>query len=315
MSEPLPPLDPPATMDDDGIPPAKIFYYVPVARQPSPIMVESFERARAIAQNQRKALFAIALWDRGSLSIETKRNIAASTFLNDSDAEWLFMVDDDMDFRQDPEAICKLITEARKVKADIIGPLMVRRGEPHYVAFNEHRGIPDATKRAVKAWQEEETFPVTGHVGSGCLLIHRRVLQALRPPWFVTLTDWKCRKCKEVPAPDCPSCKGTGEDYRRININVGEDAYFCRYAIDAGFSCYVAAGVILGHLGEIGLTIEDALRVQHPVLHARNTLRQYEEFQKEIRAKKEASLVLPVGPSLVTGPDPEVDQEFRLALK
>ena len=279
----------------------KIFYYVPVARQPSAIMVASFERARAIAQNEKVAAFAIASWDTMSLSVEVKRNMAATAFLREKEAELLMMVDDDMDFRQDPRAIVRLVQEMDKTGADIIAPLMVRRSPPHYVAYNKVRFEPDKTKDALLAWQTDATHTVTGHVGTGVILIKRKVFEELKGPWFQSVQDWKCRDCekKDIPSPDCQKCGGTGDDFSHCNVRQGEDTFFCRRAIDAGYKCFLAAGVIVGHLGEQSFTIEDSFRVNHPVAEARARLLQYEEFQKQMKERQASEIVIPTGPSFV----------------
>ena len=55
--------------------------------------------------------------------------------------------------------------------------------------------------------------------GAGCLLVHRRVFEAIEPPWF--------------------RCEG--------NTAVGEDFDFCRKAQAAGFKIYCDPGVLCGH--------------------------------------------------------------------
>lgn len=56
-------------------------------------------------------------------------------------------------------------------------------------------------------------------VGAGCLLLHRRVLDAIEAPWF---------------------------EYNP-GTYIGEDFYFCRKVQAAGFKIYVDPGVISGH--------------------------------------------------------------------
>ncbi len=56
-------------------------------------------------------------------------------------------------------------------------------------------------------------------VGGGCLLIHRRVFEAIEPPYF---------KCNP-------------------NTFIGEDFYFCRKARQAGFKIYLDPSILCGH--------------------------------------------------------------------
>jgi SAM-dependent methyltransferase len=56
-------------------------------------------------------------------------------------------------------------------------------------------------------------------IGGGCLLVHKRVFEAIEPPYF---------KCSP-------------------NSNLGEDFYFCRKVQEAGFKIFVDPGIICGH--------------------------------------------------------------------
>ena len=56
-------------------------------------------------------------------------------------------------------------------------------------------------------------------VGGGCLLVHRRVFEAIGDPWFVCAKDF----------------------------HIGEDFDFCRKAQTAGFKIYADPGVLCGH--------------------------------------------------------------------
>lgn len=71
---------------------------------------------------------------------------------------------------------------------------------------------------AVLPAKREDLIECDG-VGGGCLLIHRRVFEAIEKPWF---------KCNP----------GTF---------IGEDFYFCRKAQAAGFKIYLDPGIICGH--------------------------------------------------------------------
>lgn len=293
---------------------AKIYYFVPVARHPALNMVASFERARAEAQSLGMAHFTLPEWNGFSVDIANKRNVAGSKFLL-SDMDWLMMVDDDMDFRHDPAAIAKMIAIAEAEKADIVAPMMVRRDPPHWVCYNEKRHVPDDTLRGMKAHVNEEPIDCTGHVGTGCILIRKRVFQELTPPWFQTVPTWRCRTCQPMPENDkprekCERCHGSGKDPEGVWIEQGEDTYFCRRAIDAGFKCICAAGVIVGHLGESSLTIHDSIRVGFPILYAENVIKQ---MQAKMREMQERGLTIPddiqrASKSLIAGnghkPDP-----------
>ena len=255
-----------------------IYFYVPVARDPKANMVQSFERARAVAHEKGYAPFQTAMFDQMSCSIDAKRNIAAQRFLK-TECEWMLMVDDDMDFRHNPNAIVELLDAAWETGAKIVAPLMVRRGAPHYVCFNENRGRPDDTAKAARAVSSNTYLDCQGHVGTGCTLFHRSVFETLPQPWFKTAMTEDCRQCLYVEGsvvkPDCPVCNGTGKNPEGLRIQVGEDTYICRAAVDAGFKVVCALGVIVGHIGDMSFTIEDAIRVQYPVDFSRAVLKSH----------------------------------------
>lgn len=276
--------------------PAKVFYWVPFSRDPKANMVASFEIARAEAADLGMARYATAKWDGFSGSIEAKRNRAVDMFL-ETDAEYLMMIDDDMDFRPDLKAIAKLIAAIKDTDADAVAPLMVRRDPPHWVCFNEKRFVPDDLKRAFRAHRDDAFIECTGHLGTGCILINRRVFSKIPRPWFKTETSDRCRVCLSDPAnavkPDCKQCDGTGTDKYGTWICAGEDTYFSRKIVDAGGKIVLAAGVIVGHIGEACLTVIDSVRVGDPVGYAEVVLKRHDAMQEAIKKQAKPELEVP----------------------
>ena len=68
-------------------------------------------------------------------------------------------------------------------------------------------------------------------IGAGCILVHRRVLDAIEPPWFQYNPD----------------------------TFIGEDFYFCRKVQAAGFKIFVDPGVVCGHRAKGFVTAEHFL--------------------------------------------------------
>jgi hypothetical protein len=307
VNEPRLPADEPLPA---GLP-AEVFFWVPVARNPNGRMVLSFERARAAAAEAKVASFRIAYWDHLSVDIASKRELGADRFLREAtDCEWLMMVDDDMDFRIDPLAIAKLVLAAKKADAQIVAPLMVRRDAPHWVAYNEVRGVPDNTLKAVNWLKKNEIVEMKGHVGTGVILIHRSVFAKVPRPWFYTEMTrrcqgdgkpdgFKCRISSEDAAadPNCPVCKGSGQNPNGTWVAVGEDAYFCRKAIDHGFKCVLAAGVVVGHIGETPFTIQESIRDQFPAIHANAMLQREAALNAAEKADSHGIVVPGLGPN------------------
>lgn len=263
-------------------PVTKVYFYIPVARSPNARMVRSFEEARVQAAILKEAEFTTADWDYSGHTIEAKRNRAAGRFLK-TECEYVLMVDDDMDFEPDLDAIAKLLVCAREEKADIVGPLMVRRAPPHDVAFNEVRFKPDQMQDVLSYATRGMRVPIQGHIGTGCLLIHRRVFEGLSAPWFDTTSSSDCQVCNAgelngVKAdPSCGRCGGKRKDPDGCWTRIGEDANFCHRAIDAGFRCILEAAVTVGHLGDQSFTFEDTVLAKNPLEFADALIRKHRE--------------------------------------
>lgn len=162
-----------------------------------------------------------------SANICNARNNIVRRFLDETAAEWLWMVDADMTF--DPDALDQYLDYADPQRAPIVGGLcfgtdngalfatmydLTQDGDepPHMVRYN--------------AWPENAMFQVTA-TGAACLLIHRSVLIAMRErfpdpsPWF-----------QEGVLGGQPS---------------GEDVTFCIRAGVLGFPVFVHTGIEVGH--------------------------------------------------------------------
>lgn len=168
---------------------------------------------------------------------------ARNEIIKKLEKDWLFFMDSDQTFH--PETLKRLIswdlpvvsglyfkspgnpiphaykyayqeTQAGPVKdahfyANVIDPLM------NYLT--KHEAILKANSEAVILPATKEDLIEVDGVGGGCLLIHKRVLDAIEPPWF---------------------------EYN-VGTNVGEDFYFCRKVQAAGFKIFLDPGVICGH--------------------------------------------------------------------
>ena len=160
-------------------------------------------------------------------NIVNARNQTVRVFLDNHDAEWLFLVDSDMVF--DPDTLDRLVDAADPHERPIVGGLYfgqwVGSGQPQVFPQLFH-WREDGLHRAT-AWPTDELYAVGG-TGAGCLLIHRRVLEELRTqhpepwPWF-----------QETRIGDQP---------------ISEDLTFCMRAIKAGFPIYVHTGIEAGHV-------------------------------------------------------------------
>ena len=138
-----------------------------------------------------------------------------------TDCDWVLQIDDDMQFP--PDVLPALLAHAEPVERPIVGALCVkvhRNGdvEPtlYRLATERHTHL-----RVVRDWQRGQLVQVDA-TGAACLLVHRRVFEAIEEPWFGPAVL-------------------AGEE-------LGEDVSFCLSARQAGFPIFVASSVDVGHV-------------------------------------------------------------------
>jgi hypothetical protein len=137
---------------------------------------------------------------------------------------WLFFLDDDV--IPPPDVIPRLISHGK----DIVSGVYYRRNEPIVPCMQR------LNKDGNPEWVTSFGWPgliEVDHVGAGCLLIHRRVLEKLQKPgnnrpWFEWLCDHE----------DLPKMQKTSEDFT-----------FCRRAREAGYKINVDTAVHCVHAG------------------------------------------------------------------
>lgn len=194
------------------------------------------------------------------------RNLACKKIVdNFPDYTHILFIDQDM-CNITPDHVKRLLA----ADVDIIAPLMVRRAYP----------FPPACQpldRTAAPILEELRNPGGGkattpglveclHVGTGCMLIKRAVIEATREPrdvWFsndrqVFEKEFKellSEKLKEITPKTIdnawfPDAVYTSmlEVQRSFDIQ-GEDVYFCLKAREKGFKVYVDCGNQIGHIG------------------------------------------------------------------
>lgn len=114
--------------------------------------------------------------------VEYNRNQIVYTFLNDTDCEYLLMIDDDNPPLKNPLELIDL-------DLDVISlPTFMWRADENFgsIAYNQYKihkdknGKPDGWVTMVYSGKELEEVD---RCGSGCILIHRRVLEKLDVPF------------------------------------------------------------------------------------------------------------------------------------
>jgi hypothetical protein len=112
---------------------------------------------------------------------------------------------------------------------DIVSGLYYRRHEPVCpVAMTiDSQGQP----QWVTSWNPPNSLVEVDLVGAGCLIIHRRVLEAMPKPWF----EWEIGK-------------ETSTSPKTRNA-MSEDFTFCLHAKRAGFKVHLDTSIRCEHIG------------------------------------------------------------------
>jgi len=148
--------------------------------------------------------------------VDAARNALVSRFLGDSNLEWMFMIDDDivpwpaiLDLRNRGHLIISGLTYITKKGVPIATAITKRYKNQMRIG-----GIIEGPRPPVE---------VVG-VGTGALMIHRSVLEKIKPPWFRFTYKY---------------------DGRRLQ---GEDLYFSKKARKEGFTLWLDPSFPCGHI-------------------------------------------------------------------
>lgn len=190
----------------------------------------------------------------GSGLISRQRNEIVYTFLTQTTSDWLLMVDSDE--KLDAKVFDKLIAAAHHIERPVVAGLV-------FAAFNSVDIYPEPVPSIYKAveigyvpindYPKDQVIPVDA-AGTGCLLVHRSVLEKIQQK---ANPDEGDKWCWFFDAPHAGSW-------------VGEDLIFCRRVIAAGFPIHAHTGAILPHRKGFWLTDEHHARWQKIVEHLSN---------------------------------------------
>jgi hypothetical protein len=173
------------------------------------------------------------------------RNKLVRAFLDEPGIDWLWFIDTDQVF--DHDILERMIVSADPERRPVLSALIQARREqdaplsPACVIFDDHtppRTVRPQTIPPVRHW------PVAA-VGTGCVLIHRRVLEAV----------WAAHE-KRTPFPcfEFAPWKRVDDDGTEHLDIMGEDYTFCFRAAALGFPAYVDTEIEAGHNKTITLT-------------------------------------------------------------
>lgn len=159
------------------------------------------------------------------------RNTIVKTFLDGTDGDWLWMLDTDHQVPIDSFDLLMSAADAETTPAlaglcfgayNVGGPYPTPVPIAHDYIDGSFVPIPDIDPRGLRR--------VAG-VGTGCLLIHRDVLQAMRDDAQPGYEDW------------CWFADGPLGDGRWLS----EDLTFCKRLMDRGVPLHVHTGAVFPH--------------------------------------------------------------------
>lgn len=160
------------------------------------------------------------------------RNVAVKFFLEETKDDWMLIVDSDEYIPQ--RSFKKLIDAADSWKTPIVSGLVFAVLEPFNEKIHPEPCIFIRKQEILSPYYDYklDSLIEVDAAGTGCLLIHRRVLEKMREDYQdETGADWAW--FQDGPA---------GE-----NLWVGEDISFCKKVVDSGFKIHAHTGAILPH--------------------------------------------------------------------
>lgn len=179
----------------------------------------------------RGALIDVVLRVEGGL-LSRQRNEIVRHFLDDTSTDWLFMIDSDETIT--PQAFDKLVKAAHSTERPVIAGLyfgtwpgnLLPQPIPHI-----YRDADDGISAYPVTDYPEDSLIEIDRAGTGALLVHRSVLEAIREQ----------------------ASEHEGRDwcwFRDMPVGglwLGEDMYFCRRIRSLGFKIHAHTGAILQH--------------------------------------------------------------------
>ncbi len=195
------------------------------------------------AQGQRRDRRVVVevLAEASGVNVSAGRNTVTRKFLDETQAEWLLMLDADMTFQPDlPDALlaCANPDPASENFAPIVGGLCFGvDGGKLFPTMYDFRYIDDRLQTVrYESYPADAMFQV-GATGAACLLIHRTVADAIRRENFNAVYPWFQET--ELSGERC-----------------GEDITFCLRAAKLGFPVFVNTAVDVGHQKTQVLTVD-----------------------------------------------------------
>lgn len=164
-------------------------------------------------------------------AVDYARNELVEKFLQ-SPCEWMLWLDTDV--LPPPDCIARLLDKRQYIVSGLyrsrnLAFATSQGGWPIVAGYFDKNG----NVQELVAWNPGEVVQVDA-VGMGCVLMHRKVLEAIAPPWFEFSIKYKWR-------PD------VGKDAYEREPKVSEDWYFFHKVKKAGFKVWLDTTVVCSH--------------------------------------------------------------------
>lgn len=171
----------------------------------------------------------------GAAGIVDGRNKLAQVLIDETEADWLFMIDSDMDFR--PDIVERLIDAAHAKDRPVVGGLAFAhktdgKASGYGIRYRCQPTLYDWFEDDTRAGfvprfeYERNTLVEVSATGAACILIHRLVLEQIRSKygdvWFDTIRHPK-------------------------GAHFSEDMSFCVRVAACGIPLFVHTGIQTGH--------------------------------------------------------------------
>jgi hypothetical protein len=166
----------------------------------------------------------------GDSLVTRARNKIVKRFL-ETDYEYLMFVDSDIEFSR------RQIDALRSHGKKLIGGVYLKKKLPYSPVCNRFLGQEDGLNKMAE-------------MGTGFLMIHRSVFEAIRE-----------KTPEHVYKPEGDEEKGDYYDYFRVGVVEGrylsEDYYFCYLARQAGFDVWMDGNILVTHVGHAAYPFND----------------------------------------------------------
>lgn len=207
----------------------------------------------------------------GTMALPESRNKAVLQMLDESECQWLWMVDSDMGF--DEDTLDRLLAVADPKERPVVGALCFAMRESGTDGMGGMHTFPSPT---ILLWHRHDDgiwrftgkdhYPANsmirvGATGAACLLIHRSALEQVRERFGVPAPRLDVANQPVRDAAGAPRWTTDGQWFTRVpdesGMVMGEDISFCWRLQEVGIPVWIHTGVRTTHYKHVWLNEMD----------------------------------------------------------